>query len=203
MSNSKIKVIIFGTGEYYKRYNKWLELADIVALLDNDSSVQGTFIDGVKVYSPGEVSTFDYDYIYILSLREKEMRSQLLRLGVKSEKIKSWKNFIIDYQYYANKKIFLKKNKPSDYEGATKFFKSNLYSPCNMLIAKKLSSMNYVNGCFQYWSRQSTVAVKKKIYTRTDTWDFFRKDSLRIILTAVEITIMWRMLTKYFYHKTM
>lgn len=105
MSNSKIKVIIFGTGEYYKRYNKWLELADIVALLDNDSSVQGTFIDGVKVYSPGEVSTFDYDYIYILSLREKEMRSQLLRLGVKSEKIKSWKNFIIDYQYYANKKI--------------------------------------------------------------------------------------------------
>ena len=61
--------------------------------------------------------------------------------------------------------------------------------------------MNYVNGCFQYWSRQSTVAVKKKIYTRTDTWDFFRKDSLRIILTAVEITIMWLTLTKYFYHK--
>lgn len=42
-----------------------------------------------------------------------------------------------DHSNWKHMMEFLKKNKPSDYEGATKFFKSNLYSPCNMLIAKK------------------------------------------------------------------
>ena len=42
-----------------------------------------------------------------------------------------------DHSNWKHMMEFLKKNKPSDYEGATKFFKSNLYSPCNMLIARK------------------------------------------------------------------
>ena len=32
---------------------------------------------------------------------------------------------------------YLKENLPQDYDKATEFFKGNLYSPCNMLIAKR------------------------------------------------------------------
>lgn len=30
-----MKYLLFGTGDYYNRYKKWFESADVVALLDN------------------------------------------------------------------------------------------------------------------------------------------------------------------------
>ena len=39
-----MKYIIFGTGEYYKRYKRWFLDRDVVVLLDNDTKKQGKMI---------------------------------------------------------------------------------------------------------------------------------------------------------------
>lgn len=82
-----MKLIIFGTGNYYRKYSKWFMPENIVAVIDNDEKKQGTFIDGHLVQSPLEVCQNDYDLIIILSLHEKEMKKQLIKLGVESDKI--------------------------------------------------------------------------------------------------------------------
>ena len=99
-----MKIIIFGTGKYYSKYKKWFNNAEMVALLDNNIDLQGTNIDGVKVFSPSSISSLSYDYIYILSLREEEMRNLLLEYGVCSEKIKSWRDLTIDHTWFAERK---------------------------------------------------------------------------------------------------
>lgn len=46
-----MRIVVFGTGKFYKnRKQKLLENADIVAFIDNNCSLWGTIIDGVKIY---------------------------------------------------------------------------------------------------------------------------------------------------------
>lgn len=104
------KIILFGTGDYYKKYRKWFDKANVIALLDNNVDIQGNRLNDITIYSPNQISSFSYDYIYILSLREKEMRSQLLDLGVDPNKIKSWRNLILDHKWYADKREIVKYN---------------------------------------------------------------------------------------------
>lgn len=82
-----MKVILFGTGDYYNRYKKWFERQEVVALLDNSEQKQYTFIDGVEVLPPKEGVRLDYDIIVILSFYVKQMRQQLSSLGVELDKI--------------------------------------------------------------------------------------------------------------------
>lgn len=82
-----MKYIIFGTGEYYKRYKRWFAGEDVVCLVDNSIEKQHTMIDGIEVYSPEEAVSCSYDYIIILSFYAKEMRDQLEGLGVARERI--------------------------------------------------------------------------------------------------------------------
>ena len=42
-----MKILIFGTGDYYERYKKWLVQEELLALIDNSQQKQGTEIDGV------------------------------------------------------------------------------------------------------------------------------------------------------------
>lgn len=35
-----MKILLFGTGEYYQKYKKWFDKENIVALLDNDKDKQ-------------------------------------------------------------------------------------------------------------------------------------------------------------------
>ncbi len=82
-----MKYIIFGTGEYYKRYKQWFAGEEVVCLADNSTEKQHTTIDGIEVYSPEETLNCSYDYFIILSFYVKEMRHQLESLGVASDKI--------------------------------------------------------------------------------------------------------------------
>jgi len=82
-----MKVLLFGTGDYYNRYKKWFERQEVVALLDNSEQKQHTFIDGIKVLPPKEGVRLDYDIIVILSFYVKQMRQQLGSLGVDLDKI--------------------------------------------------------------------------------------------------------------------
>lgn len=82
-----MQYIIFGTGDYYERYKKWFDKKDIAALIDNSPAKQNTFIDGLEVLAPEEGIQRNYDVIVILSFYVKEMREQLLCLGVDADKI--------------------------------------------------------------------------------------------------------------------
>lgn len=82
-----MKIILFGTGDYYRRYRKWFMDEEILALLDNSLGKQNTFIDKIKVLPPEEGVKLPYDAIVILSFYVKEMREQLLQLGVPENRI--------------------------------------------------------------------------------------------------------------------
>lgn len=77
-----MKYLLFGTGDYYERYKKWFENDEIVALLDNSSVKQNTYIDGIKVVSPETGVQLKYDIVVILSFYVKSMKAQLVELGV-------------------------------------------------------------------------------------------------------------------------
>lgn len=82
-----MKLLIFGTGEYYERFKKWVAKEEIVALLDNSSAKQHTMIDGVEVLAPQEGVTRDYEAVVIMSFYIKAMKKQLMELGVATERI--------------------------------------------------------------------------------------------------------------------
>jgi glycosyltransferase involved in cell wall biosynthesis len=81
------KVLIFGTGDYYKKYRKWMTGVQIVALVDNDSKKIGTFLDGSLIVSPMKAVTMEFDKVILLSVYIQEMTNQLLELSVEKEKI--------------------------------------------------------------------------------------------------------------------
>lgn len=105
-----MKFLLFGTGDYYQRYKKWFERGDVLALLDNAPEKQNTLIDEIKVLSPQEGVKLPYDAIVILSFYVREMRSQLMMLGVSAGKV---------YHFYdLNRLIYRKENKkPIEYYG--------------------------------------------------------------------------------------
>ena len=82
-----MKILLFGTGDYYNRCKKWFENQEVLALLDNSEQKQYTMIDGLKVLPPAEGVVLKYDIIVILSFYVEQMKRQLISLGVKPEKI--------------------------------------------------------------------------------------------------------------------
>lgn len=82
-----MKYLLFGTGDYYNRYKKWFEDKEVVALVDNSSTKQGTKLDGRMVLSPQDALKLKYDVIVILSFYVKAMKTQLIALGADESKI--------------------------------------------------------------------------------------------------------------------
>lgn len=94
-----MKFLLFGTGDYYNRYKKWFEQHEVIALLDNALQKHHAYIDGIEVLSPEEGIRLPYDAIVILSFYVKQMRQQLLSLGVDKNKI---------YHFYDLHQLILK-----------------------------------------------------------------------------------------------
>ena len=82
-----MKVLLFGTGYFYRAYHHWFKDEDIVALLDNDAAKQGQVLDGHRVVAPADGVKLDYEAVFILSMYERDMREQLLTLGVPRNRI--------------------------------------------------------------------------------------------------------------------
>ena len=82
-----MKLLIFGLGDYYSKYKRWIRDDYIVGLIDNNDEKQGTYVDGHFVYAPGEISNISYDFIVLLSIHEPQMRRQLIDLGVDEDKL--------------------------------------------------------------------------------------------------------------------
>ena len=73
-----MKFLVFGTGEYYQRYKKWIAKEEVVALLDNSPAKQHTVVDGKEVLPPQEGVRREFDAVIIMSFYVKAMKCQLL-----------------------------------------------------------------------------------------------------------------------------
>lgn len=82
-----MKILLFGTGDYYRKYREWFRREDIKGLIDNDENKQGILIDGFQVYLPCTAVYLEYDCVVILSVHEEAMHRQLVELGVPEDKI--------------------------------------------------------------------------------------------------------------------
>lgn len=85
-----MKIVIFGTGLYYKNRKQTLDgKVEIVAFLDNDIAKEGKILDGAEIMLPLKITTLQYDRVLLMSkeANHAEMTQQLLDLGVKKDKI--------------------------------------------------------------------------------------------------------------------
>lgn len=99
------KIIIWGTGNYFERYYKYIKACNVVAVVDNNSSKWNTYIYEYKIYSPEIIKDIEYDYIYICSIYCNEIKNQLLDMKIKKEKIHyyfDFKQISDDYKFYPN-----------------------------------------------------------------------------------------------------
>lgn len=94
-----MRVIIFGMGNYYRIQKpklKTLSDIEIVAFADNNTALWGREEEGYPVIAPEEIISKSFDMVLIVSLYVRDIRAQLLSLGVKKEKIQAWLSFWSD-----------------------------------------------------------------------------------------------------------
>lgn len=91
MEAIKVKrLLVFGCGEMGKRVYKYVSKTRnrVLCYIDNDPQKWGRGIYGKKIISPDQIAELEYEYILIASVYWKEMRQQLLELGVDVKKIR-------------------------------------------------------------------------------------------------------------------
>lgn len=83
-----MKIAIFGTGKRYLQLkDKLRKDIDIIVFLDNDPIKWGKTIDGISVINPKEIMHYTFDFVFLMSIYQKEMRDQLIQIGVAERKI--------------------------------------------------------------------------------------------------------------------
>ena len=151
-----MKLLLFGTGDYYQRYKKWFAGHEILALLDNSFQKQQENIDGLKVISPCDINKFEYDFIIILSFQYEAMKNQLEEMGVSENKI---------YHFYTLRKLIDWRKKPQV------ILKRNIISKFEDLDCKKkkilLVSQELTNGGPSLALLQMAIILKKNNYNVT------------------------------------
>ena len=165
-----MRFLLFGTGDYYNRYKKWFKCNDIVALLDNAEQKQYTVIDGYKVLPPEEGIKLQYDAVVILSFYVKQMKQQLISLGVNEEKI---------YHFYDLNQLFAGKEADLPiqyYLNAEKIVKSKRQTELKIL----LMSTDLTFGGPSLALFHAAVILKKQGYivTYASMWDGVLKEKL-------------------------
>ena len=104
-----MKYILFGTGDYYRRFRHWFADREVLAILDNDEKKHGTVIDGYPVISPDEITNYSYDVVVILSFYVTAMKDQLLSLGVDADRV---------YHFYDLHELFQKEQEDKNHEAS-------------------------------------------------------------------------------------
>lgn len=82
------KVIVFGVGRMYQNFKDELrDDIEIIVFIDNDVSKWDSLKDGIPIVCPRRIIDYTYDFIFLMSSYQKEMREQLAEIGVPGEKI--------------------------------------------------------------------------------------------------------------------
>lgn len=92
-----MKIFLFGAGKLYREsYQKITNLKniEILGIIDNNSSIIGKKINDFYVFDPKSIQQFEFDKIVITNTFIKEIKEQLLFLGISSKKIVSLPEFL-------------------------------------------------------------------------------------------------------------
>ena len=84
----KLKVIIFGTGNYYRLSKKYIDMNQVICFVDNDLDKAGEFLDGKKIVAPKDADFRGCDYVLVLVMRYQDILKQLSGMGVPENKLK-------------------------------------------------------------------------------------------------------------------
>lgn len=102
-----MKIIIFGTGNFYEKFKYRFRYDEIVALMDNDEKKIGTIKDGYEIIEPKCINSYCFDKIVILIYQYETIKKQLINLGVDEDKIITIDNMESYHKYrkikYLNK----------------------------------------------------------------------------------------------------
>lgn len=85
-----MKCVIFGTGRYAEAFSSIIE-NEICCYIDNDVNKQGKNFNGKKIYAPNEIDYSSVDYVIVMVLRNVEIKSQLIDMGVDEKKVITYK----------------------------------------------------------------------------------------------------------------
>lgn len=95
MDRQKVRIIIFGVGQLLNEYIREMDIDEIVAFIDNDFNKLYQTIFGRIVVQPDRIREFAFDYVVIFNQKHgKEMRDQLIQLGVEEGQIISWQYYL-------------------------------------------------------------------------------------------------------------
>lgn len=91
------RIIVFGLGQRFKeikgKYSDLFEKLNVVAYLDNNEKLWGNQWGNVPVMSPLSIAGLSYDKIVLTTVYVKDMKEQMIGLGVPKEKIILWDEF--------------------------------------------------------------------------------------------------------------
>ena len=194
-----MKIVVFGTGDYYHKYKKYLCESEIEAFIDNDSSKIGTKLDGIDICPVNEIKKLEYDKIVLMSVWKNEMLLQLLELGVKIQKIMDYscihqlvnkKKVTFDNSAAKGKKRILLVQKTCYNSGGTRAL---------ILLAQQLVRLGYSVEVCTTGGRKSVLGEFIRIGCRVHTvkyidWTeeyvhFFHKFEI-ILLNTIELLEM-------------
>lgn len=84
------KVLIFGAGNKSKDIIKCIDKTKnkVLYFVDNDTDKQGKKMFGRTIVSPADLADLEFDYILVASIYWREIREQLISLGINPEKIR-------------------------------------------------------------------------------------------------------------------
>lgn len=105
-----MKIILFGTGEIFRKYKMQIKFKYVTEIVDNSEDKHNEECCGYRIKYPSEVSYKDCDYVIIMTDSFEMMKEQLLGDGVSGEKIKSYKDigdiFQLDITMHIGNKKF-------------------------------------------------------------------------------------------------
>lgn len=157
-----MKILLFGTGDYYRKYRDWLRKEDILGLIDNDENKRGTLIDGYTVYLPREAAELPYDCIVVLSVHEETMHRQLKELGVPDSKIYKFS------ELYKHPELIVAERAVS-FWGSDKVF-SDIMEVCREDAVLLMSHNLDFNGASLALFYLAQILVKNEFYIVFASW---------------------------------
>ena len=83
-------IAIFGIGQVYAAYKRYLKNFHIKYAVDNDEYKHGQCIDNAKIIFPYEIDCSRIKFIVIMTVHYKTVKKQLLNLHIPEEKIVSY-----------------------------------------------------------------------------------------------------------------
>lgn len=89
-----MRIIVFGGGVFFQRYQECLRNIEVIAIADNDKEKQGKSIDGICVISPDKIPEYDFSYVLILVKKYDQICRQLVTLGIEQRKIVTYDRIV-------------------------------------------------------------------------------------------------------------